>query len=326
MSTASTPPPIVRFYDPQIKATDAQGRTLADILSWSDDDLEFSHDYIQTIFPLPERSPIDPDAPVIDRATFDAFRSRLELRTSLYRSLKRMCKFYGFEVREKGGMIKIVRAGGGVCYRRAANWVKTTNHNHLRITRIIRCLRVLGLEHEAKAFFIAVKDVHQKSGRIGGNSLEFWTRAMARPLCLAPEDRFDEGKGKDFLYEFEARWWRKDEGKSWQEDIGGNASFSNGPSLLDADSKVKVTESDETKAVNRMPEDSVSRPQQLTKYAYERNIEGAEAFYRRHPFLLGDKAPSLMKENDQDKKSDHEYYTDEYSEDEDGEDEDDEDD
>ena len=32
----------------------------------------------------------------------------------------------------------------------------------------------------------------------------FWTRAAERPLYLAPEDERDGGKGKDFLYEFEA--------------------------------------------------------------------------------------------------------------------------
>ena len=32
----------------------------------------------------------------------------------------------------------------------------------------------------------------------------FWTRAAERPLYLAPEDERDGGKGKDFLYEYEA--------------------------------------------------------------------------------------------------------------------------
>ena len=40
---------------------------------------------------------------------------------------------------------------------------------------------------------------------IGARSLEFWTRAAERPLYLAPEDERDEGRGKDFLYEYEAR-------------------------------------------------------------------------------------------------------------------------
>lgn len=204
MSTSSTPP-IVRFYDPHLKAPDAQGRKLSDILSWSDSRLEFSHDYIQTLFPLPERSPIDPSAPIIDHATFTAFRSRPEVRFRLRLALERICQFYGFRFHGivEDDSFSIERQGSGRFEARARNWVSRFNHNHLRITRIIRCLRVLGLDEEAKAFFDAVEKVHGETGRIGDRSLMFWTRAMERPLYLAPEDEQDEGMGKDFLYEFE---------------------------------------------------------------------------------------------------------------------------
>lgn len=83
-------------------------------------------------------------------------------------------------------------------------WVSRFNHNHLRITRIIRSLRVLGLEDEARVFFEAVEGVYEDTGKIGQRSLMFWRRAMERPLYLAPEDESDEGKGRDFLYEYEA--------------------------------------------------------------------------------------------------------------------------
>ena len=217
MSTSSTPP-IVRFYDPHLKAPDAQGRKLSDILSWSDSRLEFSHDYIQTLFPLPERSPYDPSAPTVDHATFTAFRSRPEVRLRLRLALERICQFYGFRFQGTGedDSFSIERQGSGRFEARARNWVSRFNHNHLRITRIIRCLRVLGLDEEAKAFFDAVEKVHGETGRIGDRSLMFWTRAMERPLYLAPEDEQDEGMRQDFLYEFEN-----------QED-GGESADGNG--------------------------------------------------------------------------------------------------
>jgi hypothetical protein len=34
-----------------------------------------------------------------------------------------------------------------------SNWTNSFDHNHLRISRIIRCLRVLGLQAEYEAFF-----------------------------------------------------------------------------------------------------------------------------------------------------------------------------
>ena len=37
-------PFLVKFFDPQIKQKDNRGRTLQDILDFSDSDLEMSHD------------------------------------------------------------------------------------------------------------------------------------------------------------------------------------------------------------------------------------------------------------------------------------------
>ena len=78
------------------------------------------------------------------------------------------------------------------------------NHNHLRITRIIRSLRVLGLENEAVAFFKALKEqCDDQPDRVSHVSVSFWSKAVSRPLYLAPEDDEDLGDGQDFLYEYE---------------------------------------------------------------------------------------------------------------------------
>lgn len=109
-----------------------------------------------------------------------------------------MLTFYGFKFSDDGTIVPAAN------FQQASrNWVKGFNHNHLRITRIIRSLRVLGLEDEAGAFFEAVSGVGVRSGRVGGRSLMFWGRAAERPLFLAPEDEGDEGRGVGFLYEFE---------------------------------------------------------------------------------------------------------------------------
>ncbi|KAL8822231.1 MAG: hypothetical protein Q9191_007028 [Dirinaria sp. TL-2023a] len=205
-ATSTGAPPIVRFYDPHLCAPDSQSRTLTSILQWPNDRLEYSHDYIQWLFPLPERSPIAPSAPVIDRQTFLAFRSRPELYDRLRDALGRICRFYGFEARGPGpdGGFRMERLPDTEFRARSRGWVSRFNHNHLRITRIIRSLRVLGLEHEARVFFEAVEGVYEDTGKIGQRSLMFWRRAMGRPLYLAPEDESDEGRGRDFLYEYEA--------------------------------------------------------------------------------------------------------------------------
>jgi hypothetical protein len=197
--------PIIRFYDPTLQAPDSEGRTLSSVLAWDDHKLEGCHNYIQWLFPLPERSSMSYSAPVVSRSTFHAFRTRPELRDRMRDSSKRICRFYGFDFQASNEFegVRIERLQDRDISR-ATNWVSGFTHNHLRITRIIRSLRVLGLEDEATAFFRAVEDVYNTTGRIGARSLMYWTRAVERPLYLAPEDEEDGGNGKDFLYEFEA--------------------------------------------------------------------------------------------------------------------------
>ena len=207
MASHPSPEPfIVRFYDPNIQAKDRRGRTRSSILAWSDDELEYHHDYIQLLFPLPEGSPFNPSAPIIDEATFNAFRSRLELQTQLHTSLQRMLHFYGFQFASEtgsGGHSQGLQVLNGSNYSEASrNWVRRFNHNHLRITRILRSLRVLGLEKEAWEFFKALRRVYE-GGKIGQKSMMFWTRAIARPLYLSPEDE-DYNGGCEFLYDFES--------------------------------------------------------------------------------------------------------------------------
>lgn len=194
MSTTTNP--LITFYDPNTQAKDSRNRTLTQILAWPDEKLEYHHDYIQILFPLPEGSPFNPSAPIINREVFNAFRSRPELRANLRKSLIRMLHFYGFKFEIDGSIVP------GANYQSASrNWVKHFNHNHLRITRIIRSLRVLGLEAEAGEFLKALEFLYGSTGKISEKSMMFWTRAAKRPLFLAPEDDQDKGKGADFLYE-----------------------------------------------------------------------------------------------------------------------------
>ena len=72
-------------------------------------------------------------------------------------------------------------------------------------------------------FFEALKGVYE-GGRISEKSMMFWTRAVERPLFLAPEDEGDEGEGADFLYEFEES----------REEIESNGEFKGGEEAVEA--------------------------------------------------------------------------------------------
>ncbi|KAF2972067.1 hypothetical protein GQX73_g1628 [Xylaria multiplex] len=179
---------LVNFYDPMTKGPDAQGRTLDEILGWSDDRLEYQHNYIQTVFPLPEESGFGHMAPVIDEETMLIFAQSPELKGNLLRALKRMLAFYGFDAKDKEGhdyeLLITPKKDRDAGFSR---WVVRIDHNHLRITRIIRSLRVLGLEGAARDFHNALIKVYTSVGTIGSNTIGYWNRALERPLSYAPD-------------------------------------------------------------------------------------------------------------------------------------------
>lgn len=184
---------LISFYTHPNGGRDAEDRTLSEILRFPDRDLEYHHDYIQWLFPLPERSPFNPNAPQIDQATAEAFRTRPELRSRLRESFVRMLSFYGFEVIPvpAGGKFGIQEGSNIDFQRKSRFWLRQFDHNHLRITRIIRCLRVLGLEDEAEEFYKILARVGAPKpgqGGVGQKSLNFWKRAAKRPLQVPPDD------------------------------------------------------------------------------------------------------------------------------------------
>jgi hypothetical protein len=97
-AASSRAPDLITFFEGT--GTDDQGRSLSQILAWPDQNLEWSHDYIQTLFPLPERSDYQYTVAVVDERVFDAFRARKELRDSLRTAFRRILSFYGFELHE----------------------------------------------------------------------------------------------------------------------------------------------------------------------------------------------------------------------------------
>lgn len=73
--------------------------------------------------------------------------------------------------------------------KNSTNWCVRFDHNHLRITRILRCLRVMGLQTECDAFYKALQDIFADPAiPISDRSMMYWTHAVQRPLHKAPDD------------------------------------------------------------------------------------------------------------------------------------------
>jgi len=166
---------IVEFYS---GGRDSAGRRLDEILSWSDDQLEAVHDYIQWMFPTRQPSGVNPFAPLVTDATARAFAADPALRGSFRAALDRMLSFYGFV--RKAGRIELDPER---FTSRASNWLQAGNHNHLRLTRIVDSLAQLGLRDEAEALRrCLVEDVVPVAGnRVSARTREFWRTAGATP-------------------------------------------------------------------------------------------------------------------------------------------------
>lgn len=200
-------PFLIRFFDPTTSSPDSRGRTLTTILSWSDTDLERSHDYIQTVFPLPEGSMFQ-NAQLITPKIRKAFLSQPELRTSLHTAFERMLAFYGLQLshqkteREDGTMELVEEVTRGRNFDSdSRNWVTRFNHNHLRLTRILRSLRLLGLESDAAALHEFLANDEDVKSRVSPRSQMYWRRAAERPLYLSPDEDDDGAEGIEWLRE-----------------------------------------------------------------------------------------------------------------------------
>ena len=90
----------------------------------------------------------------------------------------RMLAFYGFALQGD----RVVEGPRFVAASR--NWLHAGNHNHLRLTRMLRSLRVLGLDREAQALWAALRMLYERevaAGRrtITAETFAFWERAAA---------------------------------------------------------------------------------------------------------------------------------------------------
>jgi hypothetical protein len=157
--------------------TDHRGRYLRDVLAFSDDELEETHDYIQWLFPLDAPSGVLANAPLVDAACRRAFQADDGLRAALRQALARMLEFYGLT---SSGIASAPIISEGENFRmRSAKWLRRYDHNFLRLTRIMRSLVLLGEARLAKALQGSLEVLYQRnSAIIGATTIEFWRGAV----------------------------------------------------------------------------------------------------------------------------------------------------
>ena len=164
---------VIDFYSDH--RPDHKDRSLSEILQQDDDWLEYTHDYIQWLFPNKEPSRVNSKAPLIAEETIEAFQNAPVLQERLSSSFHRMLKFYGLISTEIG-----IQTGDNWDTRKG-NWFLRDTHNNLRITRILICLMTLGLRSKAIEFYdgLVMLSKDEDCG-ISDEAYEFWEEAISR--------------------------------------------------------------------------------------------------------------------------------------------------
>jgi len=151
--------------------TDDRGRTVQQILQQDDRWLEYTHDFIQWLFPIDAPSSVNPSAPVVAPAAAKELGAEEKIVDNLCAAFVRMAAFYGFAVKDD-------------CIEKAANyssrarlWAVKPTHNDLRITRILRSLTLFGLIAEAQRFHdVALAAVREYRGETAVQ--RYWAAAL----------------------------------------------------------------------------------------------------------------------------------------------------
>jgi len=145
---------ILKFYRGE---ENRAGHLLKEILEeWDDEDWERGHDFIQWVFPTDEESRFHPDAPIMTCQEAIILGEDPELREKVLAALERFKKFLKLDS--------------------GPYWWAKNNHNLLRISRVIRCLALLGLEEEAVKLRVQCIDIVKICPPFDGieTTIDFW--------------------------------------------------------------------------------------------------------------------------------------------------------
>ena len=139
-----------------LKGKDFKGRTLQDIWSFSDSEIERKHDFIQIVFPLNKPSQAVFHGYYLDNQDLvSQIKGNKEVTINILRSSR---WFFSF-------------------LERNMHWNAKLDHNQLRITRVIECLRLLVSDEEADNFYKNVLELIKDNNQVSKKTLNFWKNA-----------------------------------------------------------------------------------------------------------------------------------------------------
>tara|TARA_B100000575_G_C22937815_1_gene543044 strand:+ start:381 stop:824 length:444 start_codon:yes stop_codon:yes gene_type:complete len=139
-----------------LRGKDFKGRTLKDIWSFSDEEIEKNHDFIQIVFPLNKPS----------QSVFHGYYLDSE---ELVHQIKNNSEATNNIIKSSYWFISFLK--------RNMYWNAPYDHNQLRITRVIECLRLLVSDEEADNFYNNVLKLIEENNKVNFRTLNFWKNA-----------------------------------------------------------------------------------------------------------------------------------------------------
>lgn len=180
---------------------DNENRMLKDTLKWKDDALEVAHDFIQWWFPTKTVSNFNEAAPILTKLEIDLWNlwrkeckknivegttwrlqyprgvtaTTSKLNDNFVETYERFLRFLG--LRNGDNAIDLLSAYS--LEERPQIWSRF-NHNHLRITRMLESLMLLGYDFWAEGFvdFAEHLNKHYECVNIGENTMSYWKKAV----------------------------------------------------------------------------------------------------------------------------------------------------
>ena len=139
-----------------LRGKDFKGRSLEDIWSFSDDEIENYHDFIQVVFPLNKPSQAVSHGYYLDSGELvQQIRNNKQATNNIIKSSHWFISFL----------------------KRNMYWNTHSDHNQWRITRVIECLRLLVSDEEADNFYISVLELIKDNNQVNKRTLGFWKNA-----------------------------------------------------------------------------------------------------------------------------------------------------
>ena len=137
--------------------TDYQGRSIKRVWSFDDRQIDSTHDFIQWLFPLPLEKPWQLSRPTITPAGENKIRASRKAMNNMNISQD---WYLGFLSRNK-------------------RWLSNYNHNHLRITRLLKSSTIFfNVPHSENLYLRILTLAGRDHEKIGAKALAHWALAL----------------------------------------------------------------------------------------------------------------------------------------------------